>query len=140
MSLSVSGLLEGYLTLYGWQVYSSLFLLLIAVGAVLYPVARIIFDATLAFTETGQNPALGARGFIVRLLIYILVLVLGLIPWVPLSVNAVSVQNKCGRESLLTLGQHYPFLQNRSEGSLGGGAKRPGSPVALPRDGARVGV
>ena len=120
MSLSVSGILEGYLTLYGWQVYSSLFLLLIAVGAVLYPVARIIFDATLAFTETGQNPALGARGFIVRLLIYILVLVLGLIPLVPLSVNAVSVQNKCGRESLLTLGQHYPFLQNRSEGSLGG--------------------
>ena len=120
MSLSVSGILEGYLTVYGWQVYASLFLLLVAVGAVLYPVARLLFDATLAFAESGHSPTLGARGLIVRLAIYLLVLVLGLIPTVPLSVNAVNVQNQCGREALVSLGQHYPFLQNRSEGHLGG--------------------
>jgi len=119
MSLSVSGILEGYLTVYGWQVYASLFLLLVAVGAVLYPVARLVFDAALAFAESGHSPALGARGLIVRLAIYLLVLVLGLIPLVPLSVNAVNVQNRCGREALVSLGQHYPFLQNRSEGRLG---------------------
>lgn len=119
MSLSVSGILEGYLTVYGWQVYASLFLLLVAVGAVLYPVARLVFDAALAFAESGHSPALGARGLIVRLAIYLLVLVLGLIPLVPLSVNAVNVQNQCGREALVSLGQHYAFLQNRSEGSLG---------------------
>ena len=32
--MSVSGILEGYLTLYGWQVYASLFLLLVAMGGV----------------------------------------------------------------------------------------------------------
>ncbi len=59
--MSVSGILEGYLTIYGWQVYASLFLLLVAVGAVLYPVARIVFDATLAYTETGGDPRRSAR-------------------------------------------------------------------------------
>ncbi len=120
MTLSVSGILEGYLTIYGWQVYTSLFLLLVAVGAVLYPIARIVFDATLHFTETGQSPALGARALIIRLMIYSLVLILGLIPVVPLSVNAVNVQNRCGREALASLGQRYEFLKNTSEGSLGG--------------------
>lgn len=119
MSLSVSGILEGYLTVYGWQVYASLFLLLVAVGAVLYPVARLVFDAAVTFAESGHRPDLGARGLIVRLAIYLLVLVLGLIPLAPLSVNAVNVQNRCGREALVSLGQHYPFLQNRSEGRLG---------------------
>ena len=49
--MAVNGVLEGFLTVYGWQVYGSLFLLLVAVGAVIYPVARIVFDAAIHFGE-----------------------------------------------------------------------------------------
>ncbi len=111
MGLSVSSLLEGYLSVYGWQVYASIFLLLVAVGAVLYPVARLVFDAAIGYTENGGDPASGSRSLILRLAIYLLVLVLGLIPVVPVTVSGLTVQNQCGREALTALGQNVPALQ-----------------------------
>lgn len=114
--MSVSGILEGYLTIYGWQVYGSLFLLLVAVGGVIYPVARLVFDAAVAFAEQGGDPALGSRGLIVRLAIYFLVLVLGVIPIVPVNVTATTVQNRCGREGLASLGEKYKTLQSKEYG------------------------
>lgn len=114
--MSVSGILEGYLTIYGWQVYASIFLLLVAVGAVLYPVARLVFDAAIGFAESDGDPSVGARSLIVRLAIYFLVLVLGLVPIVPLSVSTTTVQNRCGREGLAILGQRYKAMQGKEYG------------------------
>ena len=57
--MAVNGILEGYLSIYGWQVYSSLFLLLVAVGLVLYPVARLIVDRALAQVEGSTAPEIG---------------------------------------------------------------------------------
>ena len=85
--MTVSGILEGYLTLYGWQVHASIFLLLVATGAVLYPVARIVFDIAMGYGEGGSGPEAGARSLIIRLAIYMLVLVLGLVPIVPLQLT-----------------------------------------------------
>ena len=81
--MSVNGVLEGYLTVYGWDVYAAIFLLLVAVGLVLYPVARVLFDLAITYAEGGSTPEAGARTLIVRLCIYLLVLVLGLIPLAP---------------------------------------------------------
>ena len=114
--MSVNGILEGYLTIYGWQVYASIFLLLVAVGAVLYPVARIVFDAAIAYTESPSRPEQGSRALILRLAIYFLVLVLGLIPIVPINITSTTVQNHCGREGLVLLGQKYEALQGKEYG------------------------
>ena len=114
--MTVSGILEGYLTLYGWQVYASIFLLLVATGAVLYPVARIVFDIAMGYGEGGSSPEAGARSLIIRLAIYMLVLVLGLVPIVPLHLTAIQVQNSCAREGLATLGQKVDFINNNEYG------------------------
>jgi len=114
--MSVNGILEGYLTIYGWQVYASIFLLLVAVGAVIYPVARIVFDAALAYTESGSSPERGSRALILRLTIYFLVLVLGLIPIAPIHLTSTTVQNHCGREGFVTLGQKYEAMQGKEYG------------------------
>lgn len=114
--MSVNGILEGYLTIYGWQIYGNLFLLLVAVGAVLYPVARIVFDLAFDYVEGKIGPELGARTLILRLTIYGLVLVLGLIPLARIDIQSTSVQNRCGREALTTLGQHYEFLNHQNTG------------------------
>ncbi|MCB1796900.1 MAG: conjugal transfer protein TraG N-terminal domain-containing protein, partial [Candidatus Competibacteraceae bacterium] len=103
--MAVNGILEGYLSIYGWQVYSSLFLLLVAVGLILYPVARLIVDLALAQVEGSTAPEIGARALIAKLTIYVLVLVLGLVPIVPLQVSATQVQNRCGRTALTILGE-----------------------------------
>ncbi len=103
--MAVNGILEGYLSIYGWQVYSSLFLLLVAVGLVLYPLARLIVDLALAQVEGRTDPVAGARTLIARLTVYVLVLVLGLVPIVPLQVSATQVQNRCGRTALTILGE-----------------------------------
>jgi|APTNR8051073442_1049403.scaffolds.fasta_scaffold00786_21 hypothetical protein len=114
--MSVNGILEGYLTIYGWQVYTSIFLLLVAVGGVLYPVARIVFDIALAYAENNSSPELGSRALILRLVIYCLVLVLGLIPIAPVNLTSTTVQNHCGREGLALLGQKYEALQQKEYG------------------------
>lgn len=114
--MSVNGILEGYLTLYGWQVYASIFLLLVAVGAVLYPVARLVFDAALGYAEGASGPETGSRALIIRLSVYVLVLVLGLIPLVPVDVSSTTVQNRCGREGLASLGQKYEAFQGKEYG------------------------
>jgi len=103
--MAVNGILEGYLSIYGWQVYGSLFLLLVAVGLILYPVARLIVDLALAQVEGSTAPEIGARALIAKLTIYVLVLVLGLVPIVPLQVSATNVQNRCGRTALTVLGE-----------------------------------
>ena len=54
--MSVNGVLEGYLTVYGWDVYAAIFLLLVAVGLVLYPVARVLFDLAITYAEGGSTP------------------------------------------------------------------------------------
>ncbi len=108
--MSVNGILEGYLTIYGWEVYTAIFLLLVAVGAVLYPVARVLFDIAITYAEGGSTPETGARALIMRLTIYFLVLVLGLIPIAPVEVSSTSVQNRCGREALQVMGDSYPAL------------------------------
>ncbi|MCB1776126.1 MAG: conjugal transfer protein TraG N-terminal domain-containing protein [Candidatus Competibacteraceae bacterium] len=114
--MAVSSILEGYLTIYGWQVYASIFLLLVAVGAVLYPVARIVFEAAIAYGERGGAPEFGARALIIRLTIYMLVLVLGLIPLVPLNLSAVNVQNQCGQEGLAAAGKQLEFAASKDYG------------------------
>ena len=114
--MAVSSILEGYLTIYGWQVYASIFLLIVACGAVLYPVARIIFEAAISYGEQGGAPELGARSLIIRLTIYMLVLVLGLIPLVPLNLSAVSVQNQCGQEGLAAAGKQLEFATSKDYG------------------------
>lgn len=114
--MSVSGILEGYLTIYGWQVYGSIFLLLVAVGGVLYPIARIVFDAGIGFAESDGAPDLGARSLIVRLTVYFIVLALGLIPLVPLDITSTTVQNRCGREGLAALGQKYEAFKGKEYG------------------------
>ena len=114
--MAVSSILEGYLTIYGWQVYASIFLLIVACGAVLYPVARIIFEAAISYGERGGAPELGARSLIIRLTIYMLVVVLGLIPLVPLNLSAVSVQNKCGQEGLAAAGKQLEFATSKDYG------------------------
>ena len=114
--MAVSSILEGYLTIYGWEVYASIFLLLVACGAVLYPVARIIFEAAIAYGEQGGAPELGARSLIIRLTIYMLVVVLGLIPLVPLNLSAVSVQNQCGQEGLAAAGKQLTFATSKDYG------------------------
>ena len=114
--MAVNGILEGYLTIYGWQVYASIFMLLVAVGGVIYPVARIVFDAAIAYTESGSSPELSSRALILRLTIYFLVLVLGLIPIAPVRITATTVQNHCGREALALLGQKYPAMQGKDYG------------------------
>ncbi|CDI04779.1 membrane hypothetical protein [Candidatus Competibacter denitrificans Run_A_D11] len=114
--MSVNGILEGYLTIYGWQVYGSIFMLLVAVGAVLYPVARIVFEAAIAYTESGGSPELRSRALILRLTICFLVLVLGLIPIAPIKITSTTVQNHCGREALALLGQKYEAMQGKEYG------------------------
>ncbi|TVR63186.1 MAG: hypothetical protein EA420_07970 [Candidatus Competibacteraceae bacterium] len=122
--MAVSSVLEGYLTIYGWQVYATLFLLLVGAGAVLYPVARLVFDAALGYAEGRDDPETGARGLIARLLVYVLVLVLGLIPIVPLEVAAVSAQNRCGSEGLAALGERHAALRGSDYGFGDLGAAR----------------
>ncbi|MCB1810687.1 MAG: conjugal transfer protein TraG N-terminal domain-containing protein [Candidatus Competibacteraceae bacterium] len=114
--MAVNGVLEGFLTVYGWQVYGSLFLLLVAVGAVIYPVARIVFDAAIHFGESAGSPATGASFLLIRLTIYALVLILGLIPMAPVSVSSTSVHNKCGQEALALAGQEFESLQGADYG------------------------
>lgn len=114
--MAVNGILEGYLTLYGWQVYASLFLLLVAVGAVLYPVARIVFDAALGYAEGAGGPVSGSRSLVIRLAVYLLVLVFGLIPLAPVDISSTTVQNRCGREGLASLGQKYATFQGKDYG------------------------
>ena len=64
----------------------------------------------------GSGPEAGARSLIIRLAIYMLVLVLGLIPIVPLHLTAIQVQNQCAREGLATLGQKVDFINNNEYG------------------------
>jgi len=114
--MSVNGVLEGYLTVYGWDVYAAIFLLLVAAGLVLYPVARVLFDLAITDAEGGSTPEAGARTLIMRLGIYLLVLVLGLIPLAPVEVSSTSVHNRCGREALAVMGEGYPALQQGEYG------------------------
>jgi|GEM_PF-3485596 len=114
--MAVNSVLEGFLTLYGWHVYASLFLLLVAVGAVIYPVARIVFDAAIHYGETQGSPDLGARSLMIRLSIYALVLALGLIPVVPLEITRTSVQNQCARDTLNEAFNQKPALHNEEYG------------------------
>ncbi|MBK8168625.1 MAG: conjugal transfer protein TraG N-terminal domain-containing protein [bacterium] len=114
--MSVSSVLEGYLSVYGWQLYATIFFLVVAFGGVLYPIARIVFDAAISQAESDGDPALGARSLLARLAIYFLVLVLGMLPLVPLEVSGLSVQNQCGRDALQALGQNFKPLQSEPYG------------------------
>ena len=114
--MAVNGVLEGFLTVYGWQVYGSIFLLLVAVGAVIYPVARIVFDAAINFGEGAGSPTTGASSLLIRLTIYVLVLILGLIPVAPIEVSSTTVHNKCGQQALALVGQDMDSLQGRDYG------------------------
>ena len=98
------------------RVYASIFMLLVAVGADLYPVARIVFEAAIAYVEGGGSPELGSRALILRLTLYFLVLVLGLIPIAPIHITSTTVQNHCGREALAVLGQNYEAMQGKEYG------------------------
>jgi len=114
--MSVSSVLEGYLAVYGWQLYATIFFLAVAVGGVLYPIARLVFDAAIAQAESDGDAALGARSLLARLAIYFLVLVLGLLPLIPLEVGGLQVQNRCGRDALQALGQNFKSLQGNDYG------------------------
>lgn len=114
--MSVNSVLEGYLTVYGWEVYGSLFLLLVAVGAVVYPVARIVFDAAIHYGETQGSPAVGASALMIRLSVYSAVLILGLLPIAPLEVSRTGVQNQCARDTLEAAFHDMPSLHDDDYG------------------------
>ncbi|HPE73136.1 MAG TPA: conjugal transfer protein TraG N-terminal domain-containing protein [Candidatus Competibacter sp.] len=114
--MAVNGILEGYLSIYGWQVYSALFLLLAAVGLVLYPLARLIVDLALAHVEGRTDPVAGARTLIAKSTVYVLVLVLGMVPVVSLQVTSMQVQDRCEASSLAQHAQAATSLTGEGYG------------------------
>lgn len=114
--MSVNSVLEGYLTVFGWQVYGSLFLLLVAAGLVIYPVARIVFDAVINYGEQQSSPAPAAGSLMIRLAVYVAVLLLGLVPLVPVEINRTSVQNQCNSDTLEAAYQEMPSLHDATYG------------------------
>ncbi len=114
--MAVNGVLEGYLTVYGWEVYAAVFLLLVAIGGVIYPVTRIVFDAAIAYGEGSSNPTSGANSLMIRLTIYSIVLVLGMIPIIPLEITSTKIQNQCAEDLLTSAFEDYKSLQNDEYG------------------------
>ena len=114
--MAVNGYLEGYLSIYGWQVYASIFLLLAAVGLVLYPLARLITDLALAQVEGRTDPVAGARTLIAKLTVYVLVLVLGMVPIVSLQVSGMTVQDRCEASPLTQNAQAATSLTGEGYG------------------------
>ena len=114
--MAVNGLLEGFLTVYGWTLYGTLFLLIVATGAVIYPLARLVFDAFGQAVERGGAPDQQAQALLLRLVVYGVVLVLGVLPFVPLTINSTTVHHRCAQASLAEAYDEAPSLHHSRYG------------------------
>ena len=94
--MNVSSYLEAFLSVYGWAVYRTMFLLFMMTGLFLYPILRSLIGLLIDFLSSGRNDATGylkQAGGVVAL--SIAVFFFAMAPVVDMSFSKARVENIC---------------------------------------------
>ena len=94
--MNVSSYLEAFLSVYGWAVYRTMFLLFMMTGLFLYPILRSLIGLLIDFLSSGRNDATGylkQAGVVVAL--SIAVFFFAMVPIVDMSFSKAKVQDIC---------------------------------------------
>lgn len=95
--MNVSSYLEAFLSVYGWAVYRTMFLLFMMTGLFLYPILRSLIGLLIDFLSSGRNDATGylkQAGVVVAL--SIAVFFFAMVPIVDMSFSKARMHNTCG--------------------------------------------
>lgn len=95
--MNVSSYLEAFLSVYGWAVYRTMFLLFMMTGLFLYPILRSLIGLLIDFLSSGREDAYGylkQAGVVIALTIA--VFFFAMVPVVEISFSKARVQNICG--------------------------------------------
>lgn len=97
--MNVSSYLEAFLSVYGWAVYRTMFLLFMMTGLFLYPILRSLIGLLIDFLSSGRNDATGylkQAGVVVAL--SIAVFFFAMVPIVDMSFSKAVVHDICGKK------------------------------------------
>ena len=99
--MSVNNYLEAFLTIYGWEFYYMLYLLLASLGLFLYPVLRTFAGIYIDYlSDTRSN----GDGYLTKMLavglLTTLVFVFALVPIVPVNLNQFKEKGVCGSNAV----------------------------------------
>lgn len=94
--MNVSSYLEAFLSVYGWAVYRTMFLLFMMTGLFLYPILRSLIGLLIDFLSSGREDAYGylkQAGVVIAL--SIAVFFFAMVPIVDISFSKAKVVNIC---------------------------------------------
>ena len=95
--MNVSSYLEAFLSVYGWAVYRTMFLLFMMTGLFLYPILRSLIGLLIDFLSSGREDAYGylkQAGVVIAL--SIAVFFFAMVPVVEISFSKAKMHNTCG--------------------------------------------
>lgn len=98
--MTVSNYLEAFLSVYGWAVYYTFFLLIGVTGLFLYPMLRSLLTILTEYLSGEGYDGIGylKQAFVI-LALNMLVFFLALVPVVQISFDKMEVNNICGKDS-----------------------------------------
>lgn len=96
--MNVSTYLEAFLTVYGWEVYGALFLLLMMTGLFIYPLLRAFIEIAIDFLSgDGQEGQSALFQIITSTVLALAIFVVALVPVAQISFDKMTVANHCGK-------------------------------------------
>lgn len=96
--MNVSTYLEAFLTVYGWEVYGALFLLLMMTGLFIYPLLRAFIEIAIDFLSgDGQEGQSALFQIITSTVLALAIFIVALVPVAKISFSKMTVANHCGK-------------------------------------------
>ena len=96
--MKVSSYLEAFLSVYGWEVYGVLFLLLMMTGLFIYPLLRGFIEISIDFfVNDGQTGQSIIFQIIISILLSLMVFFAALVPVVNINFSNMTVVSHCGK-------------------------------------------
>lgn len=96
--MNVSTYIEAFLTVYGWEVYGALFLLLMMTGLFIYPLLRAFIEIAIDFLGSdGQEGQNALFQIITSTVLALAIFIVALVPVAEISFSKMTVANHCGK-------------------------------------------
>lgn len=94
--MSVSSYLEAFLTMYGWEFYYILYLMLALTGLFVYPLLRTLAGIYVDYlTDPDRKGNNHLREAIAAASILMIVFFIALVPMVPADLNQIKIKSVC---------------------------------------------
>ena len=102
--MSVSSYLEAFLTMYGWEFYYILYLMLALTGLFVYPLLRTLAGIYVDYlTDPDRKGNNHLREAIAAASILMIVFFIALVPMVPADLNQIKIKSVCTKENAPTV-------------------------------------